>query len=86
MHTHHGDLRIFASVFEPELMAKVEANAAVMNLNSGDVIMKIGKPVWGIPLLTKGTVKITRVNDEGQEILLYYVKAGRHVPWRLRAG
>jgi CRP/FNR family transcriptional regulator len=57
-------------------MAKVEANASLMNLNSGDVMLKIGKPVWGIPLLAKGTVKISRINDEGQEILLYYVKAG----------
>jgi CRP/FNR family transcriptional regulator len=74
--TTYSDLRIFASVFEPELMAKVEASATLMNLNGGDAIMKIGKPVWGIPLLAKGAVKITRVNDEGQEILLYYVKAG----------
>lgn len=71
-----SDLSIFASVFEPALMAKVEANATPMNLNSGDVIMNIGKPVWGIPLLTKGTVKVARMNDEGQEMLLYYVKAG----------
>ena len=69
-------LSIFSSVFEPELMAKVQANASLMNLNSGDVMLKIGKPVWGIPLLAKGTVKISRVNNEGQEILLYYVKAG----------
>jgi CRP/FNR family transcriptional regulator len=75
-HITHSDLGIFASVFEPELMAKVEANAALMNLNGGDVIMNIGKPVWGIPLLAKGTVKISRINNEGQEILLYYVKAG----------
>jgi CRP/FNR family transcriptional regulator, anaerobic regulatory protein len=74
--TTHNGLGIFASVFEPELMAKVEANAALMNLASGDVIMNIGKPVWGIPPLTKGTVKISRINDEGQEVLLYYVKAG----------
>jgi len=75
-YTTQSDLSIFAPLFEPELMQKVEANAALMNLNGGDVIMNIGKPVWGIPLLVKGTVKITRMNDEGQEILLYYVKAG----------
>jgi CRP/FNR family transcriptional regulator, anaerobic regulatory protein len=74
--TTQRDLSIFAPLFEPELMRKVEANAAPMNLNSGDVLMNIGKPVWGIPLLARGTVKISRMNDEGQEILLYYVKAG----------
>jgi CRP/FNR family transcriptional regulator, anaerobic regulatory protein len=69
-------LSIFEPFFEPELMEKVRANSTLMNLTSGDVMLKIGKPVWGIPLLAKGTVKISRVNDEGQEILLYYVKAG----------
>jgi CRP/FNR family transcriptional regulator, anaerobic regulatory protein len=71
-----GPLNIFSDVLGPDLMAKVEANAMLMNMNSGDVMMQIGKPVWGIPLLAKGTVKISRVNEEGQEILLYYVKAG----------
>jgi CRP/FNR family transcriptional regulator len=71
-----GHLGIFAPHFEPDLMAKVEAHATPMNVNTGEMIMKIGKPVYGIPLLAKGTVKISRVNDEGQEILMYYVKAG----------
>lgn len=74
--TTFSHLTIFEPLFEPELMSKVQANATLMNLTAGDVMLKIGKPVWGIPLLAKGTVKISRVNDEGQEILLYYVKAG----------
>lgn len=77
LETTFSHLNIFASVFEPELMVKIESQATPMNLNGGEVIMNIGKPVWGIPLLAKGTVKISRVNDEGQEILLYYVKAGQ---------
>ncbi|MEO5978897.1 MAG: Crp/Fnr family transcriptional regulator [Chryseolinea sp.] len=70
------DLRIFSSVLEPQLLAEVEAKAMLVNVNSGGVALHIGKPVWGIPLIAKGTFKATRVNDEGQEILLYYVKAG----------
>jgi CRP/FNR family transcriptional regulator, anaerobic regulatory protein len=74
--TTFSHLSIFEPLFEPELMSKVQANASLINLTAGDVMLKIGKPVWGIPLLAKGTVKISRVNEEGQEILLYYVKAG----------
>jgi CRP/FNR family transcriptional regulator len=69
-------LGIFSPHFEPALMAEVEANATLMNLSTGEVMLKVGKPVWGIPLLAKGTVKINRINDEGQEVLLYYVRAG----------
>lgn len=74
--TTHSHLSIFRRLFEPDLMNRIETDGTQLNANSGEVILKIGKPVWGIPLLTKGTVKVSRVNDEGQEILLYYVKAG----------
>ncbi len=74
--TPFSHLDIFSPFLEPELLADVRANATLMNLSAGDVMMQIGKPVWGIPLLAKGTVRISRVNDEGQEVLMYYVKSG----------
>jgi CRP/FNR family transcriptional regulator len=32
--------------------------------------------VRAVPLLISGTIKVSRINDEGQELLLYYVKEG----------
>lgn len=63
-------------MFEPGLLAELEASAVVMKVSGGETIMKIGSPVRDVPLVISGIVKVSRMNDEGQEILLYYVKRG----------
>ena len=60
-------LDIFSPFFEPALMAPVRANATLMNLSTGEGILKIGKPVGGLPLLAMGAVKISRVNEGGHK-------------------
>ena len=67
---------IFSSVFEPALLAELESKSMLMKVSGGETIMKIGSPVRAVPLLISGIVKVSRVNDEGQEILLYYVRSG----------
>jgi CRP/FNR family transcriptional regulator len=39
-------------------------------------MLNIGQTIRAVPLVISGTVKVSRVNDEGQELLLYYVKEG----------
>ena len=67
---------IFSSVFEPALLAELEAKSMLMKVSGGETIMRIGSPVRAVPLVISGIVKVSRVNDEGQEILLYYVRSG----------
>jgi CRP/FNR family transcriptional regulator, anaerobic regulatory protein len=69
-------ISIFASVFENDLLNELEAKSMLMKVSSGETIMKIGSPVRNVPLLISGIIKVSRVNEEGQEILLYYVKRG----------
>jgi CRP/FNR family transcriptional regulator len=69
-------ISIFSSVFEPELLAEIEAKSMLMKVSGGETIMRIGSPVRAVPLVISGIVKVSRVNEEGQEILLYYVKKG----------
>jgi CRP/FNR family transcriptional regulator len=66
----------FSSVFEPDLLAELEAKSMLMKVSGGETIMRIGSPVRAVPLVISGIIKVSRVNDEGQEILLYYVKGG----------
>ncbi|MCW5907260.1 MAG: Crp/Fnr family transcriptional regulator [Chitinophagales bacterium] len=63
----------FKTVFEPELLKELEANAKPVSAKAGDVILDIGQTVRNIPLLLSGTVKVSRVDEEGKELLLYYV-------------
>jgi CRP/FNR family transcriptional regulator, anaerobic regulatory protein len=67
---------IFSSVFEPALISELEAKSMLMKVSGGETIMRIGSPVRAVPLVISGVVKVSRVNDEGQEILLYYVRRG----------
>ena len=67
---------IFSSVFEPELLGELGSRSMLMKVSGGETLMRPGDPVRNIPLLVSGVVKISRVNDDGQEILLYYVRSG----------
>ena len=35
-----------------------------------------GQTIRAVPIVISGTFKVSRINDEGQELLLYYVKEG----------
>jgi CRP/FNR family transcriptional regulator len=67
---------IFSSVFEPDLLAELEAKSILMKVSGGETVMRIGSPVRAVPLVISGIVKVSRINEEGQEILLYYVRKG----------
>ena len=66
----------FSVCFEPPLLDELEEKSMLMEVEAGNTMLNIGQTVRAIPLVLKGTFKVSRVNDEGQELLLYYVKAG----------
>jgi CRP/FNR family transcriptional regulator len=63
----------FSSVFEPELVKEIFQFGDVKHFKEGDVIMDYGKYVRMMPIITKGTVKVFRMEDTGKELLLYYL-------------
>ena len=44
-----------------------------MSFKSGDVILDIDQLVKIMPIILSGSVKISRMDEEGRELLLYYV-------------
>lgn len=64
-------------------MAELESGSMLMDVSSGETLLKIGKPITGVPLVLSGTLKVSRINDEGQELLLYYVRSGETCPMTL---
>jgi CRP/FNR family transcriptional regulator, anaerobic regulatory protein len=69
-------INTFSDLFEPALLAEFETRSMIMEVKSGDTMINMGQTIRAIPLIVSGTVKVSRINDEGQELLLYYVKAG----------
>jgi CRP/FNR family transcriptional regulator len=69
MHT----IEIFKEIFEPDLIKELNAKSTFSEVKSGDVILNIGETVRQIPIILKGSVKVSRIDEEGKELLLYYV-------------
>lgn len=65
----------FNYIFEPELLHQIESKAKIVSVKEGDVILDIGDMVRVIPLLIKGILRISRLDQSGKELLLYYVQA-----------
>ena len=61
---------------EPELIDAIANVAKEVEVKEGDPIIKIGEFTKSTPLITKGLLKIVRQDDEGHEILLYYLEGG----------
>jgi len=66
----------FSEFFEPALLAELQEKSMIMEVKSGDVMLNVGQAIRAIPLLASGAIKVSRINDDGQELLLYYVKEG----------
>ncbi len=47
----------------------------VKSFREGDLIMDYGKYIRMMPIVTKGTLKVLRMDENGKEILLYYLSS-----------
>lgn len=65
----------FQLIFEPELRNEIESCAKPQEVDAGEVILDQGNIVRSIPIIIEGTVKVSRIDEQGKEILLYYVNA-----------
>ena len=59
--------------FEPKLLAEINEFGKPMEFAEGDVIIDYGKYIRIMPLIQTGTIKVMRRDDDGREILLYYL-------------
>lgn len=63
----------FRNVFEKTLLEEIVEIGKLVHVKAGEVIMDTGQYIKFIPILLEGTIKIIRSDNEGGEILLYYV-------------
>ena len=68
------DIEAFKS--SPELIEKLEQNSIRKEYEAGSVILNENASIRSIPIVAKGTLKVIRTEEDGREILLYYIKAG----------
>jgi len=61
------------TIFEPALVKEIREFGDIRSFREGDLIMNYGKYIHMMPLIISGTVKVLRMDESGQEILLYYL-------------
>jgi CRP/FNR family transcriptional regulator len=65
----------FDSTFEPALIKEIQQFCEVKTFREGDIIMDYGKYLRMMPIIVKGTIKVFRMDETGNEILLYYLSS-----------
>ncbi len=65
----------FDAIFEPALVTEMYQFGEIRQFKEGDLIMDYGKYIRYMPLILKGTIKVLRKDDNGKEILLYYLSS-----------
>jgi len=68
--------QVYAPIFEDSLLREIEQKSMLVTAPAGQGIMKMGQPIKVVPMVLSGILKVSRENDEGQELLLYYVRPG----------
>ena len=70
--------KILSSEFgsSAELIDKLHQNGITKIYQEGNIILDENSSIRAIPIVMKGMLKVIRTEEDGREILLYYIKAG----------
>ena len=60
----------------PEIREKLAAYGVAKTFKEGDVILSENAYIRAIPIVTSGSIRVMRTDEDGRELLLYYIKAG----------
>lgn len=60
----------------PLIREKLTSFGFTKVFSEGDIILDEASYIRAIPIVTKGIIRVMRTDEEGRELLLYYIKAG----------
>jgi len=63
--------------FSSELVQDIKSNEVIKSFAAGEVIMRTGQYIKNTILVTKGTIKVYREDDDGGEFFMYYLQPGQ---------
>ncbi len=66
----------YAYLFEKELLDEIESFAIYKEFKANSTIIDIENYIVSIPLILEGAIKIMREDDDGNELVLYYLEKG----------
>lgn len=66
----------FPQLVEKQLQEEIAKIGKIYFFKADETIMDFGQYIKLVPLLIKGSIRVMRENEEGKEILLYFLKPG----------
>jgi len=66
----------YGFLFEDELLQEIVEFGTLKEIKGGGELMDYGSSVSHMPLLLEGAIKVMRQDDDGDELVLYYLEKG----------
>ena len=66
----------YGNLFEDELLEEINVFGTFNEVSEGFKLIEIGQYIKSMPLLISGAIKIMRDDDDGDELLLYFLESG----------
>lgn len=63
--------------FEPQLLEEISKEGEWITFEENDELMSEGKYIRSFPIILEGLVRVCRADQEGREVLLYYLNPGQ---------
>lgn len=63
-------------LLEEELIEEINRVGQIRATVTDEILINVGDAMTSIPIILSGSIKISRENDNGDELLLYYIEGG----------
>ena len=60
----------------PKMLTKLFEYGQQKSFKEGDVILNENAYIKSVPIVISGSMRVMRTDDDGRELLLYYIKSG----------
>lgn len=66
----------YGYLFEDDLLQEINKVGELKNIKAGEKLIEIGDYIRSMPLLVSGAIKILREDNNGDELILYFLERG----------
>lgn len=67
---------ILKDIFQSDLVKEIEDSGNLKHFEGGETIVNMDSYIKHIPVVISGSIKVIRTEEDGREILLYYLTPG----------
>lgn len=66
----------YGFLFEDKLIDEIVECGKLKVIKAGDIIIDLGQKIEMMPIMISGVIKVMREDDDGDELVLYYLERG----------